>query len=138
MIACRGLLFLIERRFEVFMNGIRFKQIIQDAIIGGISEEKKETWTTATKHPKKECSELIFGNVKNHTKSQSKLTKALNATVLSVGETQHVDNKHRTERNKDFRISLKSVRILQLIRLKLMIHKKPFLKKRQKQILSKM
>ena len=39
MIAYRGLLFLIERRFEVFMNAILFKQIIQDAIVGEMSEE---------------------------------------------------------------------------------------------------
>ena len=35
----RGVLFLIERRFEVFMNVVLFKQIIQNAITGDISEE---------------------------------------------------------------------------------------------------
>ena len=95
----RGLLFLIERRFEVFMIVILLKQIIQNAVVGEISEEmilciiragmvltnvqvwktfavsrdssdnigtamesslkttitkvKKDTRTTATKHPKK-------------------------------------------------------------------------------------
>ena len=39
LIAYRGLLFLIKRRFEVFMNVILFKQIIQNAVVGEISEE---------------------------------------------------------------------------------------------------
>ena len=39
MIASRGWLFLMERRFEVFINAILFKQIIQDAIVGEISEK---------------------------------------------------------------------------------------------------
>ena len=39
LIANRGALFLMERRFEVFMNIILFKQIIQDNIVGNIYEE---------------------------------------------------------------------------------------------------
>ena len=39
LIAYRGALFLMERRFEVFMNVILFKQIIQDNFVGYISEE---------------------------------------------------------------------------------------------------
>ena len=39
LIANREALFLMERRFEVFMNIILFKQIIQDNIVGYISEE---------------------------------------------------------------------------------------------------
>ena len=37
LIAYRGALFLMERRFEVFMNIILFKQIIQDNIMGNDS-----------------------------------------------------------------------------------------------------
>ena len=33
LIAYRGLFFLIERRFEVFMNVILFQQIIQDNVV---------------------------------------------------------------------------------------------------------
>ena len=39
MIAYIGLFFLIERRFEVFMNVVIFQQIIQDNVIESISEE---------------------------------------------------------------------------------------------------
>ena len=39
LIAYRGLLFLIERQFEVFMNVILFEQIIQNIIVGNFSEE---------------------------------------------------------------------------------------------------
>ena len=39
LIAYRGLLFLIERQLEVFMNVILFKNIIQNSIVKDISEE---------------------------------------------------------------------------------------------------
>ena len=39
MIAYRGVFFLIERRFEVFMNVVLFQQIIQYNIKEQISEE---------------------------------------------------------------------------------------------------
>ena len=122
------------------MNVILFKQIIQNAVVGEISEEmilcliragmvltnvqvgkllllqdssdnigtamesslkttmtkaKKETRTTATKHPKKGSNE--FGNVKKYTTSQSKLTKDFDATQLSVGKTKQIAIKHCTD-----------------------------------------
>ena len=39
MIAYRGLFFLIERRFEVFMNVVLFQKIIQNIVKEQISEE---------------------------------------------------------------------------------------------------
>ena len=35
----RGMLFLLERRFETFMNVILFKQIIQDNVVENLSED---------------------------------------------------------------------------------------------------
>ena len=59
------------------------------------TKAKKETRTTATKHPKKGSNE--FGNVKKYTTSQSKLTKDFDATQLSVGKTKQIAIKHCTD-----------------------------------------
>ena len=70
---------------------------MKSTIETAMAKDKNETRTTATNNPRKECNES--GNVKKNTKSQSRLTKAINAAVPSVGKMHLSGNKHCTDSN---------------------------------------
>ena len=108
----RGLLFLIERRFEIFMNVILFKQIIQNAVVGNISEEmilcpiragmvltNVQVWKTFA--ISRDSSVNIGTAMKNARKTTMTKEKKNTRTTakkhhkkLAVGKTIQIANKH--------------------------------------------
>ena len=136
------------------MNVILFKQIREYAVVGNISEEmilcliragmvvtNVQVWKTfaISRHSSNNIG-TTMGSLLNTT-LQSKFKKASDATQLLVMKTNQIAKKQVTdstnEKKQSFRISLKPVWILQLIQLKPMNHKKPFRKKEQIQIFTK-
>ena len=96
----RGLLFLLERRFETFINVIICKQIIQDCYVENLSEEIiicliragmvlaiTETWKIFVQ--KRDFSGNIANSMEKATRNKSAKTKVYSSkkAVTNVGKT---------------------------------------------------